>query len=53
LQIQVQELGQREMGAFFLKGFKNVPPGRPELRWVDNIRIDFREVGSCNDLQVP
>jgi hypothetical protein len=23
------------------------PPGRPRRRWVDNVKINFRETGSC------
>jgi hypothetical protein len=23
------------------------PLGRPRCRWVDNIKMDFREIGSC------
>jgi hypothetical protein len=41
----VARTGRREMHVGYWWESPKRPLGRPKLRWVDNIKIDLREIG--------
>jgi hypothetical protein len=42
--VHVARMGRRLHSKFCLENQKEVNPGRPRCRWVDNIKMDLRDM---------